>query len=388
MIGAGPYGLSTAAHLRARALRVRVFGAPMEDWAASMPRGSLLAEPPPACSLSATRPGFTLAAYCREAGEGALDERAPVPLDLFVRYGRWFARELVRKVEDVRVLSVDRHRDGFRLKLTSGEEARAAAVVVATETSCYPHLPEELGRAVPDGPSAHGPVAHSSQLTDPERFAGREVLVVGAGQSAQESAALLHEAGAQVRVVTRGPGLRQGRPPRQGARGAPPAEGSWALRAAVRRPAAFRLLPAATRLRLLGNAPRPHGAWWLRERVADIPVLTGHAVTGAAREDEGVTLTTATPDGASHRLTADHVLAATGYRMRLESLDFLSPELHAALDRVGGFPLLGRDLDSSVPGLYFTGYPAAATYGPALRLLHGTDFAAPRLAEAIRARQA
>ncbi|NEA01729.1 NAD(P)/FAD-dependent oxidoreductase, partial [Streptomyces sp. SID10116] len=145
-------------------------------------------------------------------------------------------------------------------------------------------------------------------------------------------------------------------------------------------------LPAAARLRLAERALRPGGAWWLRERFEGrVPVLAGREITGADAYGGGITLRTTTPDGRTQTVESEHVLAATGYRVQLESLEFLSPELRADLVRVGGFPVLDKGFSSSVPGLYFTGPSAVATYGPAMRLVSGTRFAGPRLTKSVAA---
>ncbi|WP_308429401.1 hypothetical protein [Streptomyces albiflavescens] len=117
-------------------------------------------------------------------------------------------------------------------------------------------------------------------------------------------------------------------------------------------------------------------------------VHLGQRLTGARREGDRVVLTTRDSHGRTHMLETDHVLAATGYRVRLDALDFLSPELRAQLAHTGGFPRLDLGLQSSVPGLYFTGIQAAATFGPLLRFTCGTEFAAPRLAGAVAQRTA
>ncbi|MFD4878973.1 NAD(P)-binding domain-containing protein [Streptomyces sp. NPDC058420] len=201
VIGAGPYGLSIAAHLKARGLHVRVFGSPMVSWAENMPAGMLLKSPPSASMLSAPQRGFTLDDYGRAAGEARLTGHDQVPVETFVRYGRWFAGQLVPEAENVRVLGVDRQADGFHLKLASGEELRASAVVVASGMDGFAHVPEPLAALVPEGL-----VSHSSHHAGLAKFAGRDVVVVGAGQSAQESAALLYEAGARVQLLVRGGG--------------------------------------------------------------------------------------------------------------------------------------------------------------------------------------
>ncbi|MEV5012638.1 hypothetical protein [Streptomyces sp. NPDC055692] len=85
----------------------------------------------------------------------------------------------------------------------------------------------------------------------------------------------------------------------------------------------------------------------------------------------------------THTIETGHVLAATGCRVRMDALDFVSPELRSQLARTGGFPALDARFESSVPGLYFTGFKAAATFGPLMRFTCGTEFAAPRLAAAV-----
>ncbi|MEV8547803.1 NAD(P)-binding domain-containing protein [Streptomyces sp. NPDC051572] len=384
VIGAGPYGLSTAAHLKARGLHVRVFGSPMASWAENMPAGMLLKSPPSASMLSAPQRGFTLDDYCRGLGETRLTGHDQVPVEMFVRYGRWFAEQLVPEVENIRVLGVDRQADGFHLKLASGEELRAAAVVVASGMDGFAYVPEPLAGLVPEGL-----VSHSSQHPDLASFAGQDVVVVGAGQSAQESAALLHEAGARVQLLARTGNLVFGGGPTPPPHWQPdtPLGRSWALYAVVHQAAAFRFLPERTRLRLVKQVLGPFGSWWLRPRLDGVvPVRLGEHITSARRDGDRLTLATRDGAGHTHTVKTGHVLAATGYRVRLDVLDFVAPEVRAELARTAGFPRLDAGLQSSVPGLYFTGIQAAATFGPLLRFTCGTKFAAPRLAAALAAR--
>ncbi len=391
VIGAGPYGLSTAAHLKGRGLPVRVFGTPLSHWSDAMPAGMVLKSTPSASTLSAPVRGHTLRDFNDAMGERRLvTERDLVPLETFVRYGRWFAERLVPEVERVRVVSVD-HRDrAFQVKLDSGEELSASAVVVATGLTGFAHVPRVLRDAVPDGPSAGGPVSHTAHHRDLARFAGREVVVVGAGQSALEGAVLLSEAGARVRVLARRAGsVGFGAPPRDGVQWKPdsPVGRAWSLYAFsdVPGPAAFRYLPEAGRLWLVRRVLGPRGAWWLKERFGGIPVTEGREITGAALDGAGVVLRTTGPDGRSAELAADHVMAATGYRPDLSALGFLSPALRARLTVSGGSPWLDPGYGASVPGLYFTGLPSAATFGPLMRFVCGTSFASPRLARSVSA---
>jgi cation diffusion facilitator CzcD-associated flavoprotein CzcO len=391
VIGAGPFGLSTAAHLRARGIPVRVIGDPMVSWRDHMPEGMLLKSTPAASNFDCPQPGHTLADYCDAAGIRRLvTDEDVIPVETFVEYGAWFQQQLVPGLERVRVVSVDRDKSGgFELKLDSGELFAARAVVVATGLSGLAHLPPELAGAAAGGPAATGPVSHSSQHHDLSGFAGKELIVIGAGQSALETAALAAEAGARVRVVARGRGrVAFGAPPWDQPRLRPesPFGRAWSLWAFSYYPQPYRFLPEATRHYLVRRVLGPLGAWWLRERFESrVQVQDVERVVAAEAPDGGPVLTVRTHGGRTERLTADHVIAATGYRVDIAAMDFLGHELRTRLAVSRGAPKLGPGYVSSVPGLYFTGLPAASSYGPVMRFVCGTEFASPRLARHLAA---
>ncbi len=386
VIGAGPFGLSTAAHLRARGIPVRVFGEPMVSWRDHMPEGMLLKSTPAASSLDAPQPGHTLADYCDAAGIRRLvTDEDIIPVETFIAYGEWFQQQLVPELERVRVVSVDRRgSEGFELKLDSGESFTARAVVVATGLYGLAHLPPELGGAAADGPTPTGPVSHSSQHHDLARFSGKELIVVGAGQSALETAALAAEAGAQVRVVSRGRGrVAFGALPWKQPKLRPesPFGRAWSLWALSYYPHPYRYLPAEARHYLVRRVLGPLGAWWLRDRFeGKVEVSEVSGIVRADVSDGRPVLSVQTLGGRSEEFAADHVIAATGYRVDIAAMDFLGHELRTALAVSRGTPKLGAGYCSSVPGLYFTGLPAAASYGPVMRFVCGTEFASPRLA--------
>ncbi|MBT2384157.1 FAD-dependent oxidoreductase [Streptomyces sp. ISL-11] len=392
IIGAGPYGLSTAAHLRARGVSTRVFGSPMVSWREHMPAGMLLKSTPVASNIDAPQPGHTLLDFCRQTGERRYEsDWDTIPVETFARYGQWFQERLVPELEQVRVVSVDRRAKGFDLKLDSGEQFTARAVIVATGLSGLARLPAELAAAVPDGPSVSGPVSHSSQHRDLSRFAGKDVVIIGAGQSALESAVLLADAGAaSVRVVARRRGaVRFGAAPDGQSPFKPdtPFGRAWSLYAFSYYADAFRHLPAPTRAFLVQRVLGPLGAWWLRERfIGRVQVSEGKRIAGA-RVDEGrPVLTLADASGTTEgELAADHVLAATGYRVDLAAMDFLGHGLRTRLAAAAGGPRLGPGYRSSVHGLFFTGLPSVASYGPVMRFVCGTEYASPRLARAVEA---
>ena len=393
VIGAGPFGLSTAAHLRARGIPVRVFGEPMVSWRDHMPAGMLLKSTPAASSLDAPQPGHKLVDYCDAAGIPRLvTDEDIIPVETFIAYGEWFQQKLVPELERVRVVSVDRKTGGgFELKLDSGELFTARAVVVATGLYGLAHLPPELAAAAVDGPAPTAPVSHSSQHHDLSGFKGKELIVVGAGQSALETAVLAAEAGATVRIVSRGHGrVAFGAPPWDQPKLRPesPFGRAWSLWALSYYPQPYRYLPAQTRHYLVRRVLGPLGAWWLRERfegkvqVSEVERIVRAEAAGA---NGTPALTVATPGGGTEQLTADHVISATGYRVDIAAMDFLGHELRTQLAVSRGTPKLGAGYVSSVPGVYFTGLPSASSYGPVMRFVCGTEFASPRLAKHLAA---
>ncbi len=395
VIGAGPYGLSVAAHLAHRGVPARVVGVPMNSWRENMPVGMFLKSSPHASSISAPLPGSTLDDYCMSAGEPRLVGDDPVPISLFVAYGLWFQQRHVPQVE--RDLAVRITRDGrtFNVELSSGEVVQARNVVMAAGHMAYASMPPELLRAAPDAASPDGPISHASRHADFARFAGKRVVVVGSGQSALESAVLLHEAGAQVELIARTSALKWASVPAPGTPGTlrrmvkPPTDlgPGWAHRVYADAPDQVRLVPPAVRLWIGRITLGPSGSFWLRDRFdGKVPVRLGRAIRAAVPLPNGAVRLELTGDGtAAEILEADHIVAGTGYRIDLDRLGFLDPALRGQVRRTGGAAALDAAFESSVPGLYFTGLAASSTFGPLLRFVAGTGFAASRIAATLAA---
>jgi hypothetical protein len=370
-----------------------VLGEPMSGWAEHMPIGMFLKSTPAASSLSAPIRGFTLAEFCAELGLPALGRDEPVPIDLFTRYGRWFQQELVPAVERHRVDRIARAAGGFELSLDSGEQLQARSIVVANGQIEFAHVPAALSGLVTKGLSASGPVSHTSEHHDLSVFRGRSVAVVGAGQSALESAALLQEAGAAVRVLVRASRVVWGGAPdgnwKLRTKPGSPLGPGWSLYALSRGPALVRRLPGRSRLFLVRTILGPSGAWWLRERVVDrVEIQTSCRLEDAVVTDGKVALRWSSPTESGRELAVDHVMAATGYRVDLDRLAFLSADLRAHLRRIRGSPSLSATFECSEPGLFFTGLSAAATFGPVMRFVCGAEFAARRISAALVERRA
>jgi thioredoxin reductase len=379
IIGAGPYGLSLAAHLSAAGVSYRHLGVPMRLWRGAMPNGMFLKSQGFASNLSDPAGTHTLQAFCHAAGRPYRRYGLPVPLDTFVGYGQWFQSELGLKVDEIAVTAVAQRDDGFELTLADGERFASRTVVAAIGVEHFAYVPEPLAELPASA------CTHSSAHTDLAAFRGQEVAVVGAGQSALESAALLHEGGASVQVLARrrviawnGPPLDPDRPLLRHLREPEAGLGSgWSTWFYSNHPDMFRRLPRRTRVYRARTALGPAGACWLRERVEGrFPVRTGCTVTSATALDGTVRLRLADADPAVREVAADHVIAATGYRINLRRLGFLPDAMLARLRTVGGSAAVGRDYQSSIPGLYFIGPSVAPSMGPVMRFVFGAEHAA------------
>ena len=382
IVGAGPYGLSLAAHLRAAGVSFRQFGIPMHLWQASMPRGMFLKSQGFASNLSSPDGHHTLEAFCAAHARPYASYGLPVPLDTFVAYGEWFQQELVPDVEQTLVTEVVPKDGHYEIGLANSERARAKNIVVAAGVEHFARMPKELA-ALPTSACSH-----SSAHTDLAIFRDQSVIVIGAGQSALETAALLHENGAQVQLVARagkiawnGQPLPLDRPLIQRLREPEAGLGSgWGTWFYSRHPELFRHLPSATRVSRARTALGQAGACWLPDRVkGQFPVLLGQQLRWAGVDGSGVRLGFEGP-GASRELAADHVIAATGYRADVRRLAFLSDQLRPELRTIADSPVVDRAYQSSVPGLYFIGPAVAPTFGPVMRFVYGSDHAAHTVA--------
>jgi FAD-dependent urate hydroxylase len=389
VIGAGPYGLSVSAHMTGRGVSHETFGDPMSLWGKHMPEGMFLKSEGFASNLGHPDGRFTLEDYCKdnEPDYEYRDVASPIPLRTFERYGRWFQRNAVPRLREQRVEHVRRVGDGFEVRVGGGELLRARSVVVATGMTDFARVPEQLQGLPPET------VLHCYDHRDPSASAGTDVAVIGAGQSALESAALLAESGARVFVVART--MRFAWNSRPGGFNRPlrerwkyPESGlgegrsQWVY---SNFPMAFHCAPERQRLKRAFTVLGPAGAWWLRERIeGKVQPLLGRAVLGAEIEDGRVRLQLHGPSG-REELVVEQAIMGTGYRPELERLSFLDAELRREIrtQKTVGTPLLDRGFQSNARGVYFVGYPAALAFGPVMRFVYGAEFAARTLARSI-----
>ena len=382
VIGAGPYGLSVAAHLKALGVEHRIIGRPMNTWLNEMPKGMSLKSDGFASNLSDREGRFTLGRYCAEEGIGYADLGLPVKLETFCGYGLAFQRRCVPHLENRMLTSIDRCGQGFMLTLDDGETFTARRVVLALGISYFSHLPRELAHLSPEF------VTHASVHSDPERMRGRDVVVIGAGASAIDLSALLHEAGANVQLAARRPVLdihtRTEFPRPLIERLQAPLSGigpSWRSWWYCNAPVLFHLLPEETRLRVVRTHLGPAAGWFMRDRViGKVPLILGYRPQTAEVVDGRVQLHLVARDGSRRRVDTEHVICATGYRVDLRRVAPLTEALRAQLRAVEHTPVLSSHFQSSVPGLYFIGPAAANSFGPLMRFAFGATYTARRVA--------
>ena len=374
VLGAGPYGVSAAAHLKSKGMDVRIFGRPMEFWAKNMPAGMLLRSPRVASNISDPKGQFTLDAYEKAVGIAPI---APVPLETFVGYGQWFQRQLLPDLDQREIRSVRRTNGNFSITLEGGNELYAQRVVVAAGIEPFQKIPAVFAALPP------ARVSHCYQGCDVKEFRGERVAVIGAGQSALESAALLHEQGAKVELIARIPELRWiGQHPWLHRLGPVSSMlysshdvGPAGISRLVAAPNLVRRIPLELRDKIRTRAVRSAGSRWLPARLTKVQLTTGQFVTEANCEGDEVELRL--DDGSRRRV--DHVLLGTGYAVDIARYRFLSAELLRQVEVMDGYPQLRSGFASSVPGLHFIGATAARTFGPLLYFVAGTEFASKEL---------
>ncbi|HEY1630054.1 MAG TPA: NAD(P)-binding domain-containing protein [Rhizomicrobium sp.] len=377
IIGAGPYGLSLAAHLDGLGVSHRIFGRPLDTWRNHMPRTMQLKSEGLASSLSSPKDGSRLEHYCAAHDLAYRDHDLPVGLDQFNAYATSFAERFVPELEDTLVTGLVRDGEDFALTLATGERLTARKVVMAVGITSFAYTPQMLS-----GLGAR--VSHSWDHRDAGQFAGKDVVVLGAGASAIDTAALLDDCGAKVKILARTPVVRYHSPPDPDAGSLlksiqKPQTGigpGWRSFFCTAMPLVFHKLPEAVRLRATRTHLGPAPGWFMRERIEGrVPTLLSRELKRAGLKDGRVSLETS-----EETLSCDHVVAATGYRTHVDRLGWIAPGLRAGIDTVKKTPILTDNFETSVRGLYFMGPAAANSFGPLMRFMVGSEFAAPRLA--------
>ena len=353
-----------------------------------MPKGMLLKSEGFASGLYDPDSSFTLRRYCEEMNLPYDDIGNPVPLEVFSAYGVEFQKRLVPTLEQTDITSVSRTSEGFELETADGQIVHAHTVIVATGITNFSYLPPFLA----DLPGSH--VSHSSEHHDLSSFRGKTVVVLGAGASAVDIAAILHEEGSQVQLVARRQEIafhtkaKEPRPLKQRVRYPRSAIGiGWPSRLCTDAPLLFHAMPQKFRFRFVRDHLGPAPGWFVRDKVVGkFPLHLGCKIQSASIEDGKVHLKIVEKDGSNSELVADHVISATGYQVSISRMRFLDEKLRRLVHQVEDTPVLSRQFETSVPGLYMVGLASAHSFGPLTRFACGAEFTSKHISKHVVAK--
>jgi thioredoxin reductase len=382
IVGAGPYGLSLAAHLNAAGVDVQVFGKPMHFWRTKMPDGMVLKSEGFASDLWHPHNALTLQAFCAERGLPYQHSGLPVPLQTFCDYGLEFQRRFVPNLDQRWVTGLDRRDDRFELRIQDSDTITARRVVLAPGIGSFRYTPCELDRIA-------GPLCvHSTDVKDLDPYAGKKVLVIGGGASGVELAGLLSQRGTSVTVATRQPRISFCGPPSQRSiwdKLKEPESGlgtGWRSLACVEAPMVFYHMPQSFRHMVVRKHLGPAPGWTSRAEVErNVTVLVDATPESAGTRGDRAAVSFRVSNRTQQTIEAEHVISATGFRVDIRRLQFIGPEIMSRLALEDRTPALSPHFETSVPGLFMVGVTAANCFGPLLRFAYGAGFASRRLSE-------
>jgi cation diffusion facilitator CzcD-associated flavoprotein CzcO len=362
VIGAGPYGLATAAYAERTGIGQLVVGEPMAFWHESMPPGMFLRSGPD-WHLDAAGE-HTLIAYLQERGIDPL-EASPLPVGLFIDYAEWFQKKSGVEVLPDLVRNLSKPNTHFEATLESGRRVTASRVVAAPGITHFAVIPEWVERCL--SPERW---SHTSQLVRFDELRGKRCLIIGGRQSAFEWGALLADEGAEeIHIVYRhdSPAF---------------SESEWSfvdelMDLTLTVPGWFRNLPADEHEAIARR-------FWAEGRLKLEPWLTSrldkpsvhrwpHASVEACREIPDGEIEVELSNGS--RLAVDYVILATGYKADITKIPYLSGVIDR-LELADGFPILDEHFQTSLEGLFITGFPATRDFGPFFGFVRGCPVAA------------
>ncbi|MDQ6418362.1 NAD(P)-binding domain-containing protein [Paenibacillus sp. LHD-117] len=362
IIGAGPYGISVAAHAAARNLSYKLLGYPMDFWRNQMPQNMFIRTPHDLVSFSDPEGRFTIQNFSFETN---IKLESPLPRSVFVQYAFWFAEKTSVEFTPELATSIRRNGDSYAVSTEGGQQLAAKHVVIATGIKDFQYVP-----SVFEGLPLKF-VSHTLGYTSFEQFRGKDIIIVGSGQSAWEAAALLYEAKTNVQLIYRSKA---------------PVYGGNRTQEVILRGVGniFYKLPRLLKKKLLqvGSATVPI-AHFLRPYVeGKVPQIGNASIDKAFVTDNKLHLQLSNGNVAA----ADHVIVASGFKIDLERLAFLDNSMKSDIVREEGynqFPKLNRHFESNLKGLYFAGPLTSHSHGPTFRFILGLEKTAKTIINSI-----
>jgi len=362
VIGAGPYGLATAAYAGRVGIEPVIVGQPMAFWRENMPPGMFLRSGSD-WHLDAAKE-HTFESYLEERDIDPADVD-PIPVNLFIDYATWFQDKASLEVLPDMVEELTRQNRHFEATLQSGRRITADAVVAAPGITHFTVIPEWVEETL-----SPGRWSHTCTRVDFKDLLDSRVLIVGGRQSAFEWAALLADEGADTIHVVH----------RHDTPDFSPADWSFVdelIDHTATIPGWFKNLPVkeqeaiAQRFWAEGRLKLEP---WLTPRLDKPSVhLWPRAFVSGCKELADGSIEVELSEGTI--LVVDHIILATGYKPDMTKIPYLAGVLDD-LELDDGFPVLDEHFQSSLLGLFFTGFPATKYFGPFFGFVRGCPVAA------------
>jgi len=378
IVGAGPYGLSLAAHLRARGVKHRICGEAMRFWR-DMPVGINLKSFAFATNIYVPERGNSFPDWCRRHG---LEDYEPCTMQSFAAYGMEMRERFVPEIEEVLATNIASNGKEFEITLANNDSIRARRVVVCTGLSNLKRVPRHLQGLGPDL------LRHTAEMSDYSAYRQKKVAVIGAGASAIEAGALVNEAGGAAEIFVRGQhAVIHGRTPRERPLWRKIKEPvsvlgvsrkSWVLQ---QFPLLVHFMPKERRVRLAKGYLGPAAPWWIKDRVVGkVPIHLQHEVVRAEPVQGGLRVSVRDQSNNLRNDDFDCIIAGTGFDLEVRRLPFLDSGLMEQIRCTENAPDLNLRFESSVRGLHFLGPLSYMSFGPLFRFAAGAEYAAPALA--------
>ena len=361
VIGAGPYGVATAAYAKSRGLDVIVCGKFMEFWKRSMPDGLFLRSDEKwhldAEQIHTFKEFIKEAAYTKEQIE-------PIPISVFLEYADWFRDRRGLEIRDCYVTALSGSEGAFKAKTDSDHAVAANRVVVAPGYRCFRKLPDDVLKLLPDGS-----FKHTSDHKNFEELKGKRYLIIGGRQSAYESAALIAELPAEKVFMS-----HRHKMPKF-------IRSDWSVLEEMAEntsyePSWWRRLGPNAREQFVGRAVeagrlRLEPWLWPRVQKGNVEIFEETALERASRRAGGIQVRLSS----GREFEVDQVVLATGYEVDVRKLPFLSGALKDRLKTEEGSPLLDEGMQASVSGLYFVGMIAVRQFSLVFGFTRGCPIA-------------